>query len=87
MQREGNTNPSPLAKPIHLARFFTVEQIVVVLHGDKFGPTLLLRQSWRHLTRSLGVHIHLVFGDGLQLCQFKGPHRRCADIANFPGHH
>lgn len=36
------TNPCLVAEPVHFALLFSIEQIVVILHADKFRPAILL---------------------------------------------
>jgi hypothetical protein len=41
--------------PIHLSLLFTIQQIVMILHADEFGPAMLLCYEL-HLRKLRGPH-------------------------------
>jgi hypothetical protein len=36
------TNTSVVAEAVHFALFFTIQEVVVILHADELGPSILL---------------------------------------------
>lgn len=38
----GESNASQVAIRVHLSLFLAIQQVVVILHGDEFGPPILL---------------------------------------------